>query len=105
MIFYSSFSKSSFLFTVLFKIKQKSWDIFLTHSLLIASFAKPLCISERDKALLTSAIWNDTLLLSSLFVMDYSLVVGIDETNGQYVVGIIGIIIFFFWIFFLYSQQ
>ena len=68
--------------------------LFLSNPLPIASFAKPLCISEKDKALLTSAIWNDTLLLSSLFVMDYSLVVGIDETNGQYVVGIIGIFFF-----------
>jgi 1-phosphatidylinositol-3-phosphate 5-kinase len=35
------------------------------------------------------AIWNDSLFISSLNVMDYSILVGIDEENGTFVVGII----------------
>ena len=35
------------------------------------------------------SIWNDSLFLSSLNVMDYSILVGIDEENGSLVVGII----------------
>jgi hypothetical protein len=35
-------------------------------------------------------VWNDTLFLSKLNVMDYSLIVGIEE-NGRLICGIIGI--------------
>jgi hypothetical protein len=37
----------------------------------------PLLLSERAKQELTRALWNDTLFLSSINVMDYSLLVGI----------------------------
>jgi hypothetical protein len=47
-------------------------------------------VSEEAKSTLGMTIWNDTLFLSSLNVMDYSLVVGIDEDNNDLVVGIIG---------------
>ena len=53
-------------------------------------FESPLCVDEHSKATITLAVWNDTLFLSSIFVMDYSLIVGIDESNGEFVVGIIG---------------
>jgi hypothetical protein len=36
------------------------------------------------------AITSDTSFLSSLLVMDYSLLVGIDEDNRKLVIGIIG---------------
>ena len=52
-------------------------------------FQYPLCVDEHSKALITFAVWNDSLFLSSLYVMDYSLIVGIDEENQELVVGII----------------
>jgi len=52
------------------------------------------CVSAEShtftKALLTMAIYNDTLFLSSLNVMDYSLLVGFDSSKNEIVVGIIG---------------
>jgi 1-phosphatidylinositol-3-phosphate 5-kinase len=42
-----------------------------------------------SKAKLTSAIWNDTLFLSHLNIMDYSLLLGIDQETGTLVAGII----------------
>jgi hypothetical protein len=62
----------------------------------------PLVVSEYHKRLLTMAVWNDTLLLSGQAVMDYSLLVGIEERNadgtgGEIVVGIIDYIRRFTW--------
>ena len=76
--FSSLFSSSSSIFS------------FSSLSLPIDSFKYPLCVRDVGKALLTTAIWNDSLFLSSQDVMDYSLVVGIDEEKGELVVGIIG---------------
>ena len=53
-------------------------------------FESPLCVDEHSKAKITIAVWNDTLFLSNIFVMDYSLIVGIDDNTGELVVGIIG---------------
>jgi len=52
-------------------------------------FQYPLCVDEHSKALITLAVWNDTLFLSSLNVMDYSVIVGIDEETNQLVIGIV----------------
>lgn len=43
-------------------------------------------------ARLLRALWSDTALLSGLGVMDYSLLVGIDQANSTMVVGIIDFI-------------
>lgn len=58
---------------------------------MIGMFESPLCVDEHSKAKITTAVWNDTLFLSSISVMDYSLIVGIDDTTGEIVVGIIGL--------------
>ena len=50
----------------------------------------PLFIRPHSKAVLSKAIHNDSEFLSSHSVMDYSLLVGIDEVNFELVVGIIG---------------
>lgn len=50
----------------------------------------PLYIRPHSKTVLTLAITNDTSFLSSHLVMDYSLLVGIDESKQELVVGIIG---------------
>ncbi|KAJ2333183.1 Mitochondrial distribution and morphology protein 12, partial [Coemansia sp. RSA 2671] len=48
----------------------------------------PLCIRQQTKRHLHDAIWNDTLFLSKMNVMDYSLLVGVDENNNELVIGI-----------------
>lgn len=55
-----------------------------------AIYSNPICVREESKATLGMTIWNDTLFLSSLNVMDYSLLVGVDEEKNELVVGIIG---------------
>lgn len=49
-----------------------------------------MCITEGDKIKLSIAVWNDSLFLDSLGVMDYSLLVGLDKDKSELVVGIIG---------------
>lgn len=53
-------------------------------------YARPLCVDQESKSHLGVAVWNDSLFLASLNVMDYSLLVGIDDATGEYVCGIIG---------------
>ena len=43
-------------------------------------------------AKLLRALWSDTAFLSGLGVMDYSLLVGVDDSNNTLVVGIIDFI-------------
>ncbi|XP_037488300.1 putative 1-phosphatidylinositol-3-phosphate 5-kinase FAB1D [Triticum dicoccoides] len=49
----------------------------------------PIYIGGRTKHLLQRAIWNDTSFLTSVNVMDYSLLVGVNEQNHEFVLGII----------------
>ncbi len=44
-----------------------------------------------SKAVLMQSIIADTLFLANNSIMDYSLLTGLDEENGELVVGIIGI--------------
>ena len=50
---------------------------------------RPLYLSPVQKAHVDLCIWNDTLFLAQWNVMDYSLLLGIDEVNDRIVVGII----------------
>lgn len=50
----------------------------------------PLYIQPHSKLVLTLAIEKDTQFLSSQAVMDYSLLVGLDEERKELVIGIIG---------------
>lgn len=50
---------------------------------------RPMPLSDRAKALFHMSIQNDTLFLSIINVLDYSILVGIDEENMELVVGII----------------
>ncbi|WVZ87800.1 hypothetical protein U9M48_034382 [Paspalum notatum var. saurae] len=49
----------------------------------------PIYIGGRAKHLLQRAIWNDTSFLTSINVMDYSLLVGVDKQKHELVFGII----------------
>ncbi|CAL9060101.1 putative 1-phosphatidylinositol-3-phosphate 5-kinase FAB1C [Musa acuminata AAA Group] len=50
---------------------------------------KPIFLGSKAKRRLERAVWNDTSFLASIYVMDYSLLVGIDETHKELVIGII----------------
>ena len=64
----------------------------------------PLFIRGHSKAILSKAIHNDTEFLSTNMVMDYSLLVGIDEVRMKLVVGIIGnaLLLFFLFVFLVF---
>jgi 1-phosphatidylinositol-3-phosphate 5-kinase len=49
-----------------------------------------LVTREASKALISMCVYNDAHFLSKHNIMDYSLLVGVDETNQELVVGIIG---------------
>lgn len=50
----------------------------------------PLFLHSYAKEMLRGSLHNDTLFLSRMDVMDYSLLVGVDEKNHELIVGIIG---------------
>lgn len=53
-------------------------------------FQSPLFLRAHSKELLRGCLHNDTLFLSRLDVMDYSLLVGVDEERRELIVGIVG---------------
>ena len=55
---------------------------------------RPIFFRPHSKAILSRAIHNDTEFLAQQMVMDYSLLVGIDEARSQLVTGIIGELLF-----------
>ena len=65
--------------------------VLLDENFLIWSFDNPIYIRPHSKYALMKAIENDSQFLSSKFVMDYSLLCGVDPHNNEIVVGIIGI--------------
>eukprot|EP01132_Coremiostelium_polycephalum_P003331 gene3331-4176_t len=77
-------------------VKNES-EVLLDENLLQASFSSPICLSEYDKTRLQIAVWNDTAFLSSLNVMDYSMLTGIESNQNQLVVGIIDYMRKFTW--------
>lgn len=50
---------------------------------------RPMPLTDRAKAVFQMSILNDTLFLSIINVLDYSILVGVDEDNKELVVGII----------------
>ncbi|GKY91175.1 hypothetical protein MPSEU_000090200 [Mayamaea pseudoterrestris] len=50
---------------------------------------RPMPLTDRAKAVFQMSILNDSLFLSIINVLDYSILVGIDEENQELVVGII----------------
>ncbi|RCV11614.1 hypothetical protein SETIT_2G200700v2 [Setaria italica] len=63
--------------------------VLLDSNLIEALHTKPMFLGSKAKRRLERAVWNDTSFLASLDVMDYSLLVGIDEEKSELVVGII----------------
>ncbi|CAL9046975.1 1-phosphatidylinositol-3-phosphate 5-kinase FAB1B-like isoform X2 [Musa acuminata AAA Group] len=63
--------------------------VLLDQNLIEAMPTSPIFVGNKAKRLLERAVWNDTAFLASIDVMDYSLLVGVDENKNELVVGII----------------
>ncbi|XWS34509.1 hypothetical protein CRYUN_Cryun21dG0044500 [Craigia yunnanensis] len=63
--------------------------ILLDMNLLETLRTEPIFLGSKAKRSLERAIWNDTSFLASVDVMDYSLLVGVDEEGKELVLGII----------------
>jgi len=61
----------------------------LDGDFLETTFGRPMPMHDRAKAVFHMSILNDTLFLSIINVLDYSILVGIDEEKMELVVGII----------------
>lgn len=57
---------------------------------ILVSCESPLYVHPHSKIILSQAINDDAEFLSSQLVMDYSLLVGLDEDSNELVLGIIG---------------
>ena len=71
--------------------------VLLDENLMQMTCDCPLYVHSHSKAILRAAIANDSLFLCSNSVMDYSLLVGIDDQTNEFVVGIIDYIRPFTW--------
>ncbi|KAJ4961972.1 hypothetical protein NE237_021882 [Protea cynaroides] len=72
-------------------------NVLLDMNLLEALQTKPIFLGSRAKRNLERAVWNDTSFLASIDVMDYSLLVGVDEERKELVLGIIDFIRQYTW--------
>ena len=75
----------------------KENEVLLDENMVEYIYESPLFVKENDKRLLRASLWNDTLFLEKMNVMDYSLVVGIDLAKDELIVGIIDCIRTFTW--------
>ena len=72
-------------------------EVLLDENMVEFIYESPLFTREHGKKLLRASVWNDTLFLSKQNVMDYSLMVGIDDVHKELVVGIIDCIRTYTW--------
>ena len=72
-------------------------EVLLDENMVEFIYETPLFSREHSKKLLRASVWNDTLFLSKQNVMDYSLMVAIDEERKELVVGIIDCIRTYTW--------
>ncbi|XP_021727305.1 putative 1-phosphatidylinositol-3-phosphate 5-kinase FAB1C [Chenopodium quinoa] len=63
--------------------------VLLDMNLLETLRTNPIFLGSKAKRRLERAVWNDTSFLASVDVMDYSLLVGVDEERKELVLGII----------------
>ncbi|KAG0645567.1 1-phosphatidylinositol 3-phosphate 5-kinase fab1 [Hyphodiscus hymeniophilus] len=72
-------------------------EVLLDENMVEFIYESPLFAREHSKKLLRAAIFNDTLFLQRNDVMDYSLMVAVDETRKELVVGIIDVVRTYTW--------
>ncbi|KAJ1650434.1 Mitochondrial distribution and morphology protein 12 [Dispira simplex] len=75
----------------------KAGEVLLDENFLQYLTQSPLYVREHSKELIQSSIWNDTLFLANHDIVDYSLLVAIDEEKHDLVVGIVDFIQTFTW--------
>ncbi|XP_022715367.1 1-phosphatidylinositol-3-phosphate 5-kinase FAB1B-like isoform X2 [Durio zibethinus] len=63
--------------------------VLLDQNLIESMSTSPIFVDNKAKRLLERAVWNDAAFLASSDVMDYSLLVGVDEEKHELVLGII----------------
>ncbi|CEP61751.1 1-phosphatidylinositol-3-phosphate 5-kinase LALA0_S03e10132g [Lachancea lanzarotensis] len=80
-------------------VKQtgKENEVLLDENMVEYIYESPIFVREYDKKLLRASLWNDTLFLAKMNVMDYSLVVGVNNEDHTLTVGIIDFIRTFTW--------
>ncbi|GKU90189.1 hypothetical protein SLEP1_g4219 [Rubroshorea leprosula] len=71
--------------------------VMLDMNLIETLRTEPIFLGSKAKRSLERAIWNDTSFLASVDVMDYSLLVGVDEERKELVVGIIDFVRQYTW--------
>ena len=72
-------------------------EVLLDENMVEYIYESPLFTREHSKKLLSQSVWNDTLFLARQNVMDYSLMIAIDENRQELVVGIIDCIRTYTW--------
>ncbi|KAK2767612.1 1-phosphatidylinositol-3-phosphate 5-kinase [Arachnomyces sp. PD_36] len=72
-------------------------EVLLDENMVEFIYESPLFTREHSKKLLSQSVWNDTLFLGRQNVMDYSLMIAIDESRNELVVGIIDCIRTYTW--------
>ncbi|KZF24180.1 hypothetical protein L228DRAFT_266539 [Xylona heveae TC161] len=72
-------------------------EVLLDENMVEFIYESPLFAREHSKRLLRASVWNDTLFLARQNVMDYSLMIAIDENRKELVVGIIDCIRTYTW--------
>lgn len=75
----------------------KENEVLLDENLREVMYKEPFYLRESDKALLRASLQNDTLFFSKANIMDYSLIVGVDSSSSELVVGIVDYIRTFTW--------
>lgn len=68
---------------------EASSQVLLDDNLMELTTGRPFPLKHRAKMFFQKAVMNDTLFLSLVNVVDYSILVGFDEVNHEIVVGII----------------
>jgi len=76
---------------------SKPNQVLLDENLVQNSYKSPFYIREHSKRILRSALWNDSQFLEDLDVMDYSLLVAVDERTNEIVVGVVDYIRTYTW--------
>ncbi|MBX9695448.1 MAG: hypothetical protein K2Z81_23890, partial [Cyanobacteria bacterium] len=75
--------------SMLNRLKPEGSAVLQDENLRRMMYRSPLVVDNVSKAKLGLAVWNDSWFLSTVSVMDYSILVGIDERQSKFHVGII----------------
>lgn len=80
-------------------VKQtgKENEVLLDENMIEFIYESPVFVKEHLKKLLRGSLFNDTSFLSAMDVMDYSLIIGIDDVSNKLYVGIIDWLRTFTW--------